>query len=1043
MSLITKWALSKRALVILAAVIALAFGLITLTRFNIELLPSIEFPVMTVTTAYPAASPEQVASDVTVPIESAVSGTPGLKTISSTSDEGFSSVVLQFAFGSKMDDIERKVQSAVQGVRLPANAQKPQTFRFNFSSFPVVQYSFAGKTADPTQLEQIARDQVVPALRQLPGVFSVDVTGGNQNQVLVALDAQKLAQSGVTAQQVSQVLQANNLSSPSGNLTLNNQTIPIRTSSQFQNLEQISGIVVGAKANPAGGPPTPVALRDVAAITLAPGANTSLSRTDGSPSIALSVQKEPSANTVAVADEVNAKLKDIQKQLGPDYSFTVISDQSPYVKESINGLVKEGLLGAVFAVLVIFVFLLSIRSTLVTAVSIPLSVLIGFILLYSQGITLNIMTLGGMAIAVGRVVDDSIVVLESIYRHVQRGESVRAAAFNGTKEVATAITASTITTVCVFLPLGFIGGIVGQFFLPFALTVSFALAASLLVALTIVPVLASFFIRRDKLPKHREFWLARFYVPSLRWALRHRAITLGIAGVLFFGSLSLSLFIPQTFLPASSDKTASGSITLAPGTDLQTTSNVSAKVEKLLADNPAVENYQTTIGSTGSSGGFGGGGAGRANGAGLFIRYKSDANVKQQLAALRNTVKPIAEQDKAFISFAEQSVAGSQNDVNIQVKGSNYADVSKVANELTDKVATVDGVANVRNDVVNAKPEWNIKVDPDKAALYGLSAFEVAQWARANIAGTTATQVTLEGRATDVFVRLRTEDTNSLDKIQNLQITGRTGVPAKLSDLATIEQGNGPARISRIGQARAASVTGTITKDATGPVNQAIRQQVNEVSKPAGVTVSLAGAAQQTAEGFADLFTALGIAIVLVYVVLVLISGSLLQPFTIMFSVPLASIGALLALFLTQRALGISSMIGLLMLVGIVVTNAIVLLDLVNHLRKEGKSVTEALVEGGRTRLRPILMTALATILASFPVALGFSQGSLIASELSTVVIGGLLTSTLLTLIVVPVVYSLFESLRSRFQRRRPDDDQPADTIVPDSQGELVGAGAD
>jgi HAE1 family hydrophobic/amphiphilic exporter-1 len=747
--------------------------------------------------------------------------------------------------------------------------------------------------------------------------------------------------------------------------------------------------------------------------------------TDGKPSVALDVYMAQGANTVDTAHAVKDVIADIEERLagtGTQVTVTTLSDQSIYIEDSIDALVKEAVLGAVFAIVVILAFLLSVRTTLVTAISIPLSMLVAFILLFWQGISLNIMTLGGLAVAVGRVVDDSIVVLESIYRHVQRGEDQRKAAYEGTKEVALAITASTLTTVAVFLPLAFVSGLIGEIFRPFALTVTFALLASLAVALTIVPVLSSYFISRKTVRpvSDRPNVLVRVYEPALKWALRKPVWTLVIALVLFVGSLGLAPFIGTSFLPSSGDKGAYITVDFPAGSSQQATLDGAATLEQVIRGVADVETIQTNVGGEGLAAAFTGASNNRAT---MTVLFDEGVNLNDTINDVREAL--LANANGASVTVSNLDSAGSgSSEVNIVVRGSDYQQISDIANQLTEQVRGVANLANVENDVVSAKPELTITVDPAKAAQNGLATGQIAGVVRNALAGTDAGTITIDGTALPLVFRLAGGE--SAEALAQLPIAPNV----TLGQVATIEQGEGPVQITRIDGVRAATVSAVITSEETGGPTADVTKIVNDFEEPSGVTVEIGGVAQDQGDAFTSMGIAIVLAIAAVYIVMVASFGSLTTPFVILFSLPLAIIGVLAALFLTGKSLGLPSLIGLLMLVGIVVTNAIVLLEYVIELRhNRGLELREALLEGGKTRLRPILMTAVATILALFPLAISGEGGTIIASDLAVVVIGGLVTSTLLTLFVVPVIYELiggWQDRRAAKQARKAEATAPA-----------------
>ncbi|HEY7359009.1 MAG TPA: efflux RND transporter permease subunit, partial [Ktedonobacterales bacterium] len=632
LSFLTRLAVRKSAVTLLLVVAILLFGAYATTQLQQELLPSVDFPVVTVLTSYPGAEPQTVADTVSAPVEQALSGLPGLQTVQSTSINGESIVLATFDFGTDMKATQQTISSNLQGISLPSGAALPQVETFNLQSQPILQLSLSSQTETPAQLAQLARTQIIPALKTVAGVSTIDLLGGDTRQLLIQLNPTKLAADGISVQQIVALLQQNSLTVPGGTVDSQGFSVPVVTNHQFQTVQDLCGLVVGsvpvtktksqggagaasANATPLCQPvatrkPGQVLLEDVASVQQSDNTTDGISRTNGVPSVGINVTKAESANTVTVATDIKNKLNDLKSKLPGDVNIITLQDQSTFITQSINGLVREGLLGAGFAILVIFLFLLNIRSTLVTAISIPCSLLVAFIILYAANISLNVLTLGGLAIAIGRVVDDAIVVLENIYRHVQAGEPVRRAAITATREVGTAITSSTATTLAVFLPLAFIGGLVGAFFRPFSLAVVAALAASLLVALTIIPALAKYFVRpsrkasqalrRGQTLAEEHTWLQRIYTPVLRWALSHRAITLVVAVVLFVGSIASISKIPTSFLNEGAQKIISITVSPPAGSDAQAVSDEAARVETILSHDSSVDRYQTTIGGSSS-----------------------------------------------------------------------------------------------------------------------------------------------------------------------------------------------------------------------------------------------------------------------------------------------------------------------------------------------------------------------------------------------------------------------------------------------------------
>lgn len=1076
MQVLTRFALKKAPIIFMLMLLVVGSGVVAMGQLKSEFLPNIELPVVSVITIYPGAAPDDVRRDVTEPIEKIVAGSAKLKSVNSTSNDSVSFVTAQYEYGTNTEKEQQNIQEAINRLTLPAQVQRPTVGRFNFQDFPVLAYTINTKESGEGALANLRRDvedKLSPEIKAIGGVNSVVVSGGGDREVVITLDGKKLQQNGLTAQGITGVLQANNISFPTGQVQNNGQTIPVRVVNQFNSIDDLRNVVVrpaiparsastggtqgagvaggaqGAPADASGasgaalgapaGPSPALKLGDIAKVELASAAGQTVSRSNGQPSLALLVYKTQNANTVQMANNVNAKMDEVIKQL-PNSQREVLFDQSTFIKESLDGLIREGLLGAVLAIVVILVFLRNVRSTVITAVSIPLSVLIALTMLNVFNISLNIMSLAGLAVAIGRVVDDSIVVLENIYRHhFQNGESLRDAAYNGTREVATAITSSTITTVCVFLPLGFIAGLVSEFFRPFAVAVTVSLLASLLVALTVIPVLAVLLLKtgRAKDPgpaahvEPRDTWIQRVYTPVITWALSRRwtqLATLGGALLLLVGSLFLSSQLGTTFINFGNDKVLDVTLSMQPGTALDQTSKAATAVEAALQKNPNVTNYQMTAGANtqGASTSFAG--IGSDSQAKLTVTYNRNVDIKAEADTLRNTVKGLASANNIQDYKITPSSGGGPNSSSfaVVVSGSDYNDVVKTSDVLLSKMKNIPDLVNVTSDAARAKPEIRVKVDPAKALEHGSTTIQIAGQVRGLLTAQKVTDITIDGKSYDVQATYDPSTLNNIDAIKGIKVG--TVNPVPLSDVAEVTLVDGPVSITRVDQERAVTVSGTINSDSLSGVNRDAKVAIDATPHAPSTKVTLGGTTQLQNESFGQLGTALVVAVALVYMVMVLTFGSLSTPFIIMFSLPLAAIGSIVALWVTNRPLGVSALIGVLMLVGIVVTNAIVLLDLVEHLKHErGLSTHDALIQGGRTRVRPIVMTAIATMIALLPLVLGFSEGSIIASELGTVVVGGLFTSTFLTLIVVPVAYSLLNSLRDRLGGRHRDEEVEPD----------------
>jgi len=1054
MSFLARLSLRNRSLIALATIAILLIGAYVIPSLKQELFPSLDFPAISVVTVDAGASPTIVEHDVTNPLEQSIQGIAGIQQLTSYSNEGVSIIVVQYNFGTDINQAQQTLSQHLNQVQasLPSGLT-PQVQTFSVNSLPVIQLA-ATSSEDPVTLAAQVKQDVVPVLQGIDGVASANVTGVQQQIVAVTLDLKKVQAAGLTVSQIEGVLQANNIILPAGQITSNGQTLPIQVGNTFNSIDDLKNLVVGVSvprtssgsqvpaSTGTGTPsplptttltvkPTPITLGAVATVeqTLAP--STSITRTNGKPSIGIAITKTNDGNTVSISQAIQEKLPALQHTLGNGAKIFVVFDQSPFVRSAVNGLVTEGLIGAGFAILVILVFLLSLRSTLVTAISIPLSIIIALIGLWVGKLSLNILTLGALTIAIGRVVDDSIVVLENIQRHLglEGNKDKQATILGAVREVAGAVTASTITTVAVFLPIAFTGGFVGELFSSFAITVTIALLASLFVALTIIPVLAYWFLKAPKSsaqqgqkeqkrqPAHEKMTLLeRGYVPLVRWVTTHRLISIVVALVIFFGSIALVPRLGTNFFDNSSQNTFTITQTLPASSSLQQTDLAAQQVEAVLANVPGVQTYQMTIGSSGSFASSFSGGSG-SNSATYAVTTDPNADQVSLQQTVQDRLHRLSGVGTITLGAASQGFNSSNLAVNVQASDDQTL---RAATQLVlGTVKQAPNTTDVTSNLVDASPLINVQVDPTRALLHGLTAAQVGQGLRGVYSGTTVTKITLGGTQQDVNIQLGTP-ADTVQGMQALLIPGPTG-NVRLGDIAVVTQINGPAQITHLGAVRTATVSATVTSSNVGAVSADVQQRINKLSLPAGVTVSLGGVTASQSQAFQGLALALLVAILLVYLVMVATFRSVIQPLILLVSIPFAATGSILLLLATHTALGVPSLIGLLMLVGIVVTNAIVLLDLVNQYRAKGLDARRAVVEGGRRRLRPILMTAIATILALLPMALGLSKaGVFIAGPLAIVVIGGLTSSTILTLLLVPTLYVIVEDIRGRLGRSRP-----------------------
>ncbi|MCW0212757.1 MAG: efflux RND transporter permease subunit [Pseudonocardia sp.] len=1029
MTWLARLSLRNRAVVGLATVLLVVFGVISTTSLRQELFPSLDVPVATVATTYQGASPEAVEEQVTTPVEQAVSRINGVTGTTSTSTNGSSVVVLNLEYGTNLDDVTSQLQRAVQGLALPTGVT-PQVVTGGIGSIPVVQLAVSSNLpAD--RVADILRTDVQPLLAGVDGVSDVTLTGIATSQVTIALDPAAAAARGVSVQAIPALLQANGVRVPAGQLAPDTNPLTVEVGTPITSAAELADLYL---TSPGG----PVRLGDVATVTEGPAPATGYTRTNGVPSIGIGVTKAEDANTVAVSHDVQDLLPRISDALGgsaQDAQVTVVFDQAPFIEQSVEDLTTEGLLGLAFAIIVILLFLLSVRATLVTAVSIPLSVLIAMIVLDLTGETLNILTLGALTVAIGRVVDDSIVVIENISRHLRPGlpkAAVARTVIKAVREVAGAITASTITTVAVFAPIGLVGGQVGELFRPFAVTVAAALLASLVVSLTVVPVLASAVLRRkqkkgtagspavpgpevDARPhEEKRTRLQRGYLPVLRSSIAHPVISLVIAVLILAGTLALGTQLTTNFLGDAGGNTVSISQEMPPGTALPQADDAARRVEGVLTADPEIESYQVTVGSTG--GRFGPPGQSRsATRFSVTLRDGADATAVQD--DLRTRLAALGGEDQV----GQLTVSGGQggfgsSDLSVAVRADDPQVLAQAADQVQQAVAGIPDVTDVRNDLAAAQPTVEVSVDRAKAAAAGLTEAQVGQLVAGALRGSPVGTVTLDGVTQNVV--LRTGDAPADVAALRALPLGR----GTLADIATVTETSTAPSIGHTDGTRSAQITARPTGDDVGAATATLRTTLDGLTLPAGASAEIGGVSTQQDDAFAQLGIALLVAIAVVYLVMVVTFRSLVQPLILLVSIPFAATGAIVLLLVTGTPLGVPALIGMLMLIGIVVTNAIVLIDLVNQFRRDGRGLREAVLEGSAQRLRPILMTAVATIFALLPMSLGLTGGGVFISQpLAIVVIGGLITSTLLTLVLVPVLYTLVERLRARLEKRDPE----------------------
>lgn len=1019
-------------MIILVAVVIL-LGFFTFSKMGLALYPDMKFPVAAVMTTYQGAGPEEV-EQVTKTLEGTLASISNVKSIQSVSSAGSSIIILEFNWGTNMDnasiDIREKI--AIIEKYLPDGVDKPVVFKMDPNMMPILQIGISGgDQISLAQLQSIAEDTIEPRLSRLPEIASVVVTGGLEREVKVDVDPVKLESYGLSLSQVNQVLQTENFNMSSGKVSEGQRQYFVRSLQQFESIDDIQDVAIQTASG------NTVYLSDIATITDGYKDDSQLTRVDQGAAIGVHCFKQSDANTVKACDSVKEEIAKLQKELGIKLNVKITMDQSEFINQSLNTTKKMIYEGALLAMLVLFLFLRNFRSTLIIFTAIPLSIIATFILMYFNGSTLNLITLGGLALGVGRMVDDSIVVFENIYRHRSLGLSPLDAALTGASEVGNAVIAATLTIIAVFLPILFTEGLASILFKPLAITISFAIFCSLLVALTIVPLMSSRMLTDKSMEKRlsgnskavqlsRRFgeWidnLGEKYKVILEWSLTHRRRVIIIVTLLMVASLAGIPLVGAEFLPKMDSGEISIDIEMDKGTRLVYTDQVINQVENELHDIPEVFTIFTSIGSSGNmfldQSTQGDRGAIYVK---LVPRNERQRSVDEVTEQIRQELMliPGAKIKVSIMDATSQGMGSTGGPINVQVRGDDLKVLQDISAQISAIVRNVPGTREITSSLNDGKPEMQIKIDRPRAAAYGLTPMLVASEIKNAMQGTVATRYKVDGEEVDVRVRYSPENHEDIGYLENLTILSPRGMGVKLSQIATFELAQGPIQITRVDQVRKAEINGYLLNRDLKAVMNDIQTQVNKLSLPAGYTIEYGGENKEMMDSFASLAMALLLAIILVYAVMAIQYESFFNPFVIMFSIPTALIGVVLGLLMTGRSFSVPAFIGLIMLVGIVVSNAIVLVDYLKQLRDKGMERNAAIVEAGRVRLRPILMTAFATILAMLPLALGLGEGAEAEAPLATVVIGGLFVSTFITLLLVPVIYSIFDDWGQKISKR-------------------------
>ena len=1032
---VSRFAIRRPIFTVMIMLVVILIGLVSFRRLPVDLMPDITLPTLSVSTSYENASPEEIERLVTEPIEEAMSAVPGVEEVTSTSTEGRSNVRVTFEWGTDLDAASNDVRDRLDRVisRLPDDADRPSLRKFDLAAFPVLIMG-AASDLDPIEMRRIIDDQVAYRIERVPGVAALDVWGGRDREIRVALSPDKMKALGVPLDQVIARIRAGNVNLPAGSVEEGNFEVTIRTPGEFTSLEQLRDTVVAVRDD------APIHLSEIAEVTDGWEKTTRIVRVNGKQGVRLAVNKQSGTNTVEVATAVLDEVERIHRDI-PQIEITTMIDSSDYIQRSINTVGSAALFGGLFAVLVLLFFLRSFTSTAIIATAIPVSIVATFGLMYFGGLTLNIMTLGGLALGVGMLVDSAIVVLENIFRLRQTGLAPTEAALQGSEEVTTAIIASTLTTLAVFVPMIFVRGMSGVMFQQLAFVIGFALLCALGVALTVVPMLASRVRmgQNEAAGKHESMghWLFRVsgrafdslengYKGLLEFALNHRWVVVLVAAALLAGAISLVGLVGTEFMPQADEGEVRVNAEMAVGTRLDVLDTTFHRIEAIVRDAvPEASNVVASLGGGGwrSSGGHTG--RMRISLVPQAERTRSSEEVAMDLRRRLSGLPGVTVRTRAGQGFFlfRRTMGGGTERVQVEIRGFDLEVADALARQVKEAVESVDGVTDAQLSRDVGAPEELVLVDRQRAADMNLTVSAVAGMLKTVLSGTRAGNFREGGDEFPIRVQLAGAEKRDLREILDLTLTNSNGEAVVLRNVVNVKPRRGPVLIERKDQERIVSISANIAERDLGSIVADIRERLAEIPTPRGFAVTISGDYEEQQEAFAELLVAIALALALVYIVIACQYESLVDPFVVMFSVPLAAIGVILMLFLTRTTFNVQSYIGCIMLGGIVVNNAILLVDHTNLLRRrDGLPMREAIEEAGRRRLRPILMTAFTTSLAMLPLAIGYGEGGEAQAPMARAVIGGLLSSTLITLVFVPVVYSLFE----RRNRRRPPAPAPA-----------------
>jgi HAE1 family hydrophobic/amphiphilic exporter-1 len=995
--------------------IIMVLGFVALSRIGIDFFPDLQFPEVSILTTYPGAASHEMETIVTRPLEEAVSAVEGIKKLKSRSQEGISIIQVEFMWGTDLAAAAQDIRNMMEQPfdMMPDEVDRPLVLKSDMDLLPILYYGLYSATdRDQRNLRKLIKDTVEKRLENLPGVASVTISGGLEREILVNVDRSRLKAYNLTIDDLIQTIREQNRDIPGGYLIKGTEEFIVRTTGKYQNVQQIADTIVKMEDG------VPVYVKDLATVEDSHEEVRYYAKTNMRDSVVMWVTKESGANTVEVATTVIKEMEKLKNILPSDIRFLNVWDTSKLIGDSVNRLRETALWGGTIAFLVLLAFLWNLRTTLTLAISIPFAIITTFIAIYFAGYTLNIITLSGLALSIGMILDNSIVVLENIFRHLQEGKERKEAARIGSTEVSMAITASTLTSVIVFLPMVFATGITGQFAKPLGVTVTLALFASLLIALTMVPMIASRFLKVTGGNREGRF-LTRIksnYKILLGKSLHHRWLTVSAGVLLFIMSLFIfSLFIGGEVLPKLDEIYTSGVVKLAPGLSLDETYNFVSKVEKAIMDEPEFRSIisLTGLSQTSKYDAAQGAGATGVNESMIFYEIAPKSERKRTavefMDTIRSKVPPLAKGTLYFMQTNDYFTRGGGRPIEIKLFGRDLSVLEKISDQVAEGLKKEEEIVDIDISLKMGKPEMQITVDRAKASSMGITVANVANTVDAAFLGKEVTKYRDEGDEYNVRVRFSKRDRETSRNLSDVLISSPRGFMVNLTDIAEIKEGRGPVKIERENQERAVIISADTTSSDLRAIERKVKKILDTIPIPEGYYFGYGGSLEDMQELMITMLFTIGLISLLVYMVMAAQFESLTQPLSIMFAVPMSIVGVAIALFVTGTTLSVMSFIGIMILIGVVVNNGIVLIDYVNHLRAQGLEKDEAIIQGGITRTRPILMTTLTTIFALLPMALNRGEGAELFSPISITIFGGLLVSTLLTLLIVPSLYSLID----------------------------------